>query len=166
MAAAKRRAKARRATRRVRRKTPHGRPRVAAPNRHDAERRLLALAARLSSVAAESEPPTTPLRAALTDLLAAYGSDGAFAAALIEARRAVRGDKRAALALAWAREQLRLAIEEVIAREAKADRLRPSLPLDALAWLVLVAAESLVHDPPGEAGDRVETLLALVGVMP
>ena len=131
--------------------------------RADAERQLLALAGRLSTIAREDEPPATSLRAAVEALLTAYAADGALAAALIEARRLARTDKRAALALAWAREQARLAIEDVLAREAKADRVRAVGPLDALAWLVLVAAESLVHEPAGVAVDRAETLLALVG---
>ncbi|MBI1733817.1 MAG: hypothetical protein HYR51_01465 [Candidatus Rokubacteria bacterium] len=133
-----------------------------ARSRADAERELLALAARLSTTAADAEPPPTSLRAALDELLTAYAADGALAAALIEARRGARGDKRASLALAWAREQLRLAIEELLAREAKADRLRAPLALDALAWLVLVAAESVIHEPPAAAVDRTDTLLALV----
>jgi hypothetical protein len=136
---------------------------VAAPKPSDAERHLLALAARLSTVGAEGDPPVTPLGVTVKDLLGAHAADGALAEALIDARRVARADKRAALALAWAREQVRLAVEEVLAREAKAERLHPALPLDAVAWVLLVAAESLVHDPSGGALDRLDTLLALAG---
>ena len=125
---------------------------------------MLALAARLSTIAAEGEPPGTPVRLALGELLGAYAPEAPLASALLDARRVVRADKRAALALAWAREQVRLAVEDLLTREVKADRLRPSLPVEAIAWVVLVVAESLVNDLPGAAVDRGETLLALVGL--
>jgi hypothetical protein len=159
MAKAKKRGKRRRRAPRARRPTT---PAASA----DAERHLLVLAARVSAIAAEHDAPETSLRAAIDELLAAYAADGPLAATLTDAWRGARADKRAALALAWAREQLRLAIEDVLAREAKADRIRPGLGLDALAWLVLVAAESIVYEPAGVAIDRAETLLAIVGRFP
>ncbi len=127
----------------------------------DAERGLLALARRLSAIAAEHEPSATSLRAAVEILLSACGSGGALAGALLEAWRVARTDKRAALALAWAREHVKLAIIELLLREAKADRLRTDLPIDALAWAFLVGAEAAVHELSGSPTDRVDALLAL-----
>lgn len=125
------------------------------------EGELLALARRVSAIAAEPEPPRTSLRGALDALLEAYAADARLRSALLDAWRLAATDKRAALALAWAREQLRLAVADVLAREAKADRLRPGTPLDALAWVTLAAAEAVIHELPGSAPDRVDALVAL-----
>ena len=131
------------------------------PQSTEAEREILGLAARLSTIAIEAEPPTTTWREVLEILLGACSADGRLAPLLLDAWGRTRGDKRAALALGWAREQLRLAVEEVMAREAKASRLRAGIPLDALAWLVLTAAEAAVHEPPTNAADRLEALVAV-----
>ena len=68
----------------------------------------------------------------------------------------------ASLALSWAREQLRLSLEETITRSPKG---RPTLGLapDALAWLLLAACEAIAHEPPSAVADRVRTVLALSG---
>lgn len=125
------------------------------------EAELLALAQRLSCIAAESDPPATPLRGALEALVGGYARGGPLATALVEAWRPATIDKRAALAVAWAREQLRLAIAEVLEREAKADRLRHDLPRDALAWVVLAGAEAVIHELTETVPDRIDALLSL-----
>jgi hypothetical protein len=66
------------------------------------------------------------------------------------------------LALAWAREQVRLGIEEILVRESGAGRVRRDLPLDALAWLALAGCEAAAHEPPGAAADRFALLLDFV----
>jgi hypothetical protein len=127
----------------------------------EAERGLLALAQRVSAIATEHDPVATSLRTAVEMLLTACIGTGPLGIALLDGWRAGRTDERAALALAWAREQLRLAIAELLARELAAERLRPDAPLDALAWTFLIAAEASVHELPGSATDRVDALLAL-----
>lgn len=126
------------------------------------EMALLELAQRLSAIAAEDEPPGTSLRGALERVVASYARGGALAKLVADAWRAATTDKRAALSLAWAREQLRLAVADVLAREAKGGRLRADLPLDAVAWVVLAGAEAVMHELPERAVDRIDTLLALV----
>jgi hypothetical protein len=72
-----------------------------------------------------------------------------------------RGDKIGALALAWARERLRLTLEELLAREPA----RSTLPGSAAAraWLILAACEAMALEPPAAAADRLRTLLELTG---
>ncbi|MGH7346938.1 MAG: hypothetical protein ACREK4_18665 [Candidatus Rokuibacteriota bacterium] len=78
--------------------------------------------------------------------------------AWIKARR----EKTASLALSWAREQLRLSLEETIARSPRA---RPVLGLtpDTLAWLLLAACEAIAYEPPSAVADRVRSVLELSG---
>jgi hypothetical protein len=73
-----------------------------------------------------------------------------------------RREKTASLALSWAREQLRLSLEETLARSPRA---RPALALqpDTLAWLLLIACEAIAHEPPSAVADRVRTVLELSG---
>jgi hypothetical protein len=73
-----------------------------------------------------------------------------------------RREKTASLALSWAREQLRLSLEETLARSSRA---RPALGLapDTLAWLLLAACEAMAYEPPSAVADRVRTVLELSG---
>jgi hypothetical protein len=96
-------------------------------------------------------------------IAAAYAPDGALAAAVHRAWLATRGDKTAALALAWAREQLRLGLQGVIEATPPSARGSLTLPADTLAWLLLAACESLAHEPPSAAADRLRLLLQLTG---
>ena len=93
------------------------------------------------------------------DALAAVFQRGApLPLALAAARIGARRDKTRALALAWAREQLRLGLGEILARAAAAGDLRASLAAEPLAWLVLAACESLADEPPQAAPDRIRLL--------
>lgn len=94
-------------------------------------------------------------------LAAAFMPDGRTPHAVYAGWIASRGDKTGALALAWAREQVRLALEDVIERDRR--RGRVEAPAETLAWLVLAACESLAHEPPAAVADRVRALLALTG---
>jgi hypothetical protein len=78
--------------------------------------------------------------------------------ALAAARIGARRDKTRALALAWAREQLRLGLGEILARAAAAGDLRVALAAEPLAWCVLAACESLADEPPQAAPDRIRFL--------
>ncbi len=155
MARARKRAVRRRSKRRTpsRRATPA--PRVASPS--DAERRLLGLARELEGLGADALP------GAIRVLAAAYAPDGELPAAVQRAWLAARSDKTAALALAWAREQLRLGLQGVIEATPPSARGVLALPAETLAWLLLAACESLAHEPPSAAADRLRLLLQLTG---
>lgn len=132
-------------------------PRRSAVKTSEAETRLLGLARELETLGADALPR------AVRTLAAAYAPEGMLPKAIHRAWLATRDDKTAALALAWAREQLRLALQEVI--EATPPSARGALPLAAetLAWLLLAACESLAHEPPSAVADRLRLLLELTG---
>ena len=75
------------------------------------------------------------MAAALRLLAATYAPDAALPRAIARAWLAGRGDKTLTLALAWARENVRLALEEVLARSPR----QGTLPggADVRAWLLL-----------------------------
>jgi hypothetical protein len=158
MARARKRAARRRPARRAKPATrPATRP---APRHHatppaDAERRLLALAREMETLGADALP------GAIRTLAAAYAPDGELPIAVHRAWLAARTDKTAALALAWAREQLRLGLQAVIEATPPSARGVLALPSDTLAWLLLAACESLAHEPPSAAADRLRTLLSV-----
>ena len=122
----------------------------------EAETRLLALAREVAAL-----PRDDALAAALRALAGAHAPDGATPRAVYGAWLASRGDKTAALALAWAREQVRLALQETIERARRPSRV--DVAPDTLAWLLLAACESLAHEPPSAVADRLRALLLLPG---
>jgi len=127
--------------------------RVTIPRPTRAETLLLTLAKDLAGA---------PLDGALRRLADAFAPTadlpGEVYAAWVKSRR----EKTASLALSWAREQLRLSLEEIIAR---AQRARPTLGLapDTLAWLLLAGCEAIAHEPPSAVADRVRAMLELSG---
>jgi hypothetical protein len=157
MARARKRAARRRTTRRrpapARRATAA--PRRASARPSEAESRLLALARELEGLGADAWPR------AVRALAAAYDPDAELPGAVHRAWLASRGDKTTTLALAWAREQLRLALQEVIAATPPSARGALPLPAETLSWLVLAACESLAYEPPSAAPDRLRLLLEL-----
>ncbi|MBM4442603.1 MAG: hypothetical protein FJ027_19470 [Candidatus Rokubacteria bacterium] len=134
-------------------------PPVAGPA---AEPLLLALAQALSARAAALT--TADLHALIEMTFAAYGADTPLAAALRADWLRARGDKTAGLALGWAREQVRLALAEALARGRAEGVVRRDGDLDTLAWLWLAACEALAHDVPAAAPDRVQALAAFLAV--
>ena len=126
---------------------------------HDAERVTLDLARSIATIAAERPPAPTPLRAALTQMTTAYASQ---AAVFFDAWKRARSDKRAALALGWAREQLRLAVVELLARDGTAGRLRTAATHDSLARIIVAVSESAVADTT-DAVERIEALTVVLG---
>jgi hypothetical protein len=73
-----------------------------------------------------------------------------------------RGDKTAALALSWAREQVRLGLQEVVER-AKGTKSRVELDSETFAWLLLAGCEAISQEPPSAVPDRVRALTRLIG---
>jgi hypothetical protein len=118
----------------------------------EAESRLLGLARELTGV---------PLEAAVRRLAAAHGPAAPLPGAVFRVWLRTRGDKTASLALAWAREQVRLALRDALAPLGPAARERLGLDDDALAWILLAAVESLAHEPPAAVADRLRVILEL-----
>jgi hypothetical protein len=129
------------------------RVRVALPRPTRAETLLLTLAKDLAG---------TPLDGALRRLADAFTPGADLPREVYGAWLKSRREKTTTLALSWAREQVRLSLEETIARSP---RTRPALGLapDTLAWLLLAACEAIAHEPPSAVADRVRTVLELSG---
>ncbi len=137
-------------------------PRAATPRGDTAETGLLVLARELAAIARD-DAQACALAQALDHLAHAFRPDAALPAALAAATARVRGDKARLLALAWAREQVRLSLGEILERAGGVKRARAELPVEALAWLLLAGFEALAHEPPEARPDRIRTLLALLG---
>lgn len=133
---------ARKRSARSRRRSKRG----ASPVVSEAERRLLDLARALPADGA----------GAVRAVADAYRPEGPLPRALTDAWTTARRDKTRALALAWAREQVRLSLEQAL--RGVATFTEPA----TLAWLMLAGCEALAHEPPAGAPDRLTALLELV----
>jgi len=118
------------------------------------EARLLGLARDLARLADEG-PAVRALEAALARL-------GAGAPRRPPGARVTERDEARALAVAWAREQVRLAWRDLLDRAARAGALRPDLDRDALAWLLLAAGDALAREPVEGVAERLRALRALL----
>jgi hypothetical protein len=123
----------------------------------EAERRLLTLASEVIALSKGDRPVAATLRL----LASAYAPGAALPRAVARAWLAARGDKTMTLALAWARENVRLVLEEVLERNPHGATLPGSA--DTRAWLVLAACEAIAHEPPAAGADRLRALLELTG---
>jgi len=103
-----------------------------------------------------------PLDAALRRIADAFTPGAELPREVFNAWIKARPEKTASLALSWAREQVRLSLEETIVRSLRG---RPplGLPPDTLAWLLLAACEAIAYEPPSAVADRVRTVLELSG---
>jgi hypothetical protein len=128
-------------------------PVLAPPPPSPAETLLLDLARDMSARAAGST--SSPDIATMVDLLAAAYAPGA---PLAEALREPASEKTAQLARGWAREQVRLALMEMVTSATAAQLMRTDTDADTLAWLWLAACESLAHETPAAVPDRVSAL--------
>jgi hypothetical protein len=143
-----------RTTKRKRPRAPR-RPRpVTGPRPTAAETRLLSLAREIARL---------PLAAALQTLAAAWAPGGPLLRDVAEAWMRGRASKTSALALAWAREQVRLSLQEIIEAVPKNKRGRIEATPDTLAWVLLAGCEAIAHEPPSAVADRVRALLELSG---
>jgi hypothetical protein len=123
-----------------------------------AETDLLTLARTLTELTSSEFSPRGAVTTALDALATAFEADAPLPRALAHARNAALADHARALALAWAREQLRLSLGEILERAAAAGDVRVTLPTDSLAWLVLAGCEALADEPRGAAPDRLKLL--------
>jgi nuclear transport factor 2 (NTF2) superfamily protein len=73
----------------------------------------------------------------------------------------IERDETRSLALAWAREQIRLALEELLARHADRGTVRRDVPRAALAWALLAGCEAIALEPTGDADERIDALVLL-----
>ncbi len=103
----------------------------------------------------------SPAGAALRWLAAAYAPHAPLPRAVARAWLAGRGDKTLTLALAWARENVRLALEEALIRTPEAGTLPGAA--DARASLLLAACEAIAQELPAAGVDRLRALLELTG---
>lgn len=157
-------------------KTPATRPPPGGPVHKPARRRagalagqpapqaegiLLALARDLTERGHHAATPEQ-FQSLVVHAFAAYGPETPLAAALREDWLRGRGDKSAGLALGWAREQVRLALAETLARARDARLVRRDTDVETLAWLWLAACEALAHEVPGAAQDRVQAFGAFL----
>jgi hypothetical protein len=135
----------------VRRRKPKRRKAKRAARAPSAEElRLLGLARELAALARSGRTPAELLAEAL---------DCISAGALPRQRPP---DKARRLAVAWAREQARLALTEMLERAARTSSVRQDVPATTLAWLLLAAGEALAREPAEAAADRVQAVLELV----
>jgi hypothetical protein len=152
----KRSKRARRAgTRRAPRRTAPAPTKPARPT--TAETALLALARTLEVTGPESSSRSA-VRRALDVLAIAFRAGAPLPRALAHTRSAAGRDEAQALAIAWAREQLRLSLGEILRRAAAAGEVKVALPAESLAWLVLAACEALADESPQAAPDRLSLL--------
>src|SRR5256884_4867813 len=131
------------------RRPPPGAPRrpkpVTAPRPTPAERRLLSLAREIARL---------PLAAALETLAAAWAPGGPLLHDVAEAWIQGRSNKTAALALAWAREQVRLSLQEIIEAMPRNKRGRIEAKPDPPARVLLARCEAIAHEPPSAVPRR------------
>jgi len=118
-----------------------------------AETQLLTLAKDLAGA---------PLDRALRTIADAFAPGAELPREVFNAWIKTRREKTASLALSWAREQLRLSLEETI-RDSPRARTTLGLAPDTLAWLLLAACEAIAHEPPSAVPDRLRAVLELSG---
>jgi hypothetical protein len=131
------------------------------PSPPQAELLLLALARELTA-RAHSVSSAEQFHALVVSAFAAYGPETVLAGALREDWLRGRGDKSAALALGWAREQVRLALVDALVRARGSRLVRADTDVDTLGWLWLAACEALAHEVPGAVSDRVQAFAAFM----
>lgn len=127
--------------------SPHG------PEPGSEEARLLRVARELTGHAAASRSPADVVATAVAQLTPPAPVAGP-------------RERARALALAWAREQARLALAEALGRAARAGTARADVPIDTLAWLVLAGCEAVVRESPDAAADRAHALTVFVAGVP
>ena len=139
-------------------------PRVKIPPPDPAELRLLELAQEVADLARKAET-SQALAAPVLKLAAAFGPSATLPQEVFRAWVRSRNDKTAALALSWAREQVRLGLQEVVER-TKGARSRVDVDAETLAWILLAGCEAIAQEPPSAGADRVRAMLQLIGHVP
>ncbi|HYS16811.1 MAG TPA: hypothetical protein VET45_07800 [Candidatus Binatia bacterium] len=138
---------------------------VRVPPPTPAELRLLELAQELAALARDPGGSQT-LSAAVRKLAAAYGPSAPLPQEVFRAWAQSRSDKTSALALSWAREQVRLGLQEVVERTTRGARSRIEADAETLTWLLLAGCEAIAQEPPAAGADRLRALLQIIGHVP
>jgi hypothetical protein len=112
------------------------------------ESRLLPLAREVGAIAKALDPPGVRRDRALGAITRTFAGDPGLTAALLDEWRQARSDEHLALALAWAREQVRGALQEILESGVAAGAVRKEPDAAALAWIVLAACEALLREAP------------------
>lgn len=146
----------------TRRRRPATTTRSTPPRQTPAEIALLDLARELAGLAASQREPSGALGAALERLGSAFAAGSALVPALHRARAAARRDKATGLALAWAFEQVRLGLADVLDTLRRSGAPIPGPPA-VLSWLLVAACEALAHEAPAAAADRLGVFEAWLG---
>src|SRR5690349_14740821 len=94
------------------------------PVEEDAEARLLTLAREVAAIPRRTASPREAISATIDYLVEAWRPDAPLPAAVFAAWNSARRDDRAALALAFAREQVALGVREVVEAASRAGELR------------------------------------------
>jgi hypothetical protein len=149
-------ARPRKRRRRGRTVAPPPAPAAAAPG---AEECLLGLARELAEISRGASDAEGALAAAVEHLARAWLPEAPLPAVVFDAWRAARADPSRALSLAFAREQIMLALQDTLAATRKTGHPRDDIGPDALAWLVAAGCESLAHG--GDSAERIRLLMAL-----
>lgn len=131
------------------------------PSPTPAELRLLELAQEVADLARNGDGRLA-LSRALATLAAAYAPSAPLPHLVYHAWVRSRDDKTATLALGWAREQLRLGLQDVVERALKTSRGGVDLEPETIAWLLLAGCEALAQEPPAAIADRLRALLQLI----
>ena len=123
------------------------------------EERFAPIVAAVARVARGGDAPAVRLEGAMEIIFGAYGqSDPDFSEMLLTGWMRARHDTHHRRALAWQREQLRLSLEEILQAGVAAGAFRTQLDTDAVAAVMLSAAEGCLLQsatqggavPPGE----------------
>jgi hypothetical protein len=115
--------------------------------------RVLPIVRALAGVAREPGSAAGRLERAL-DLLftACSGGDPELPALVLDAWQCARHDKQVRLRLAWQHEQLRLALQDILAEGAVRGELRPGIDAAAVAGVMVDAAEGCLLQSVTESG--------------
>lgn len=129
--------------------------------------RMLPIVRALAGVARDTGSAAGRLERAL-DLLftACAGGDPELPALVLDAWQCARHDKQVRLRLAWQHEQLRLALQDILAEGAVRGELRPGIDAAAVAGVMVDAAEGCLLQSVTESGaigaaELARTLLSL-----
>jgi hypothetical protein len=122
----------------------------------------------IAGIAASPEPALVRLERALDALFAAYSSEsGSLAPMLLDGWARAGRDKQQRLALAWHREQIRLAVADILEAGQRQGVLGRHLDVGATAALAVACAEAGALQATSQGGavgprDQARALLGLI----
>jgi hypothetical protein len=117
------------------------------------EQRGWPIVTELSRIARTATAPARKLERALEILFGAYGeSDRELSGLVLSGWLRAREDKQFRLTLAWQREQLRLSIADILAEGVAQGAVRPEVDTNAMAAIILGAAEGCLLQAATDGG--------------